>query len=180
MHYNKIRSSPLDFTINELYCIYFFIRLQKSCSRFVLWWCGPSVDWTISKRQPTILMNFEHNDSWLWIKVVLIWGYCIPFPFSNKKPQDAKMDVSIIYKWRIYFSSGFHVCVLMNSLVLLCHYYWFSQKGGNFKFLTLTFYPILMQFFWGAKWQSLWIIKKIVFYFEKEPKFKNFSYLEDK
>ena len=139
---------------------------------------GSSVDWMISKWQPTILMNFEHNDSWLWIKVVLIWGYCIPSPFSNKKPQDAKMDVSIIYKWRIYFSSGFHVCVLMNSLVLLCHYYWFSHtwgpKGGNFKFLTLTFYPILMQFFLGGKMTIFMDYKKNCILFRKGAQIQKF------
>ena len=135
----------------------------------------------ISKWQPTILMNFEHNDPWPWTKVVLIWGYCIPSPFSNKKPQDAKMDVSIIYKWRIYFSSGFHVCVLMNSLVLLCHYYWFSHtwgpKGGNFKFLTLTFYPILMQFFWGGKMTIFMDNKKKLYFISKRSPNSKISHI---
>jgi hypothetical protein len=64
---------------------------------------------------------------------VLIWGI-VTITVSNKRPNGAKIDVSVIFIWRVYFSSDFDGFFLMHSLgkslsekyiVLLCNYYHF-------------------------------------------------------
>jgi hypothetical protein len=37
---------------------------------------------------------------------VLIWGI-VTITVSNKRPNGAKIDVSVIFIWRVYFSSDF-------------------------------------------------------------------------